>query len=339
MSNTNSICILGAGSWGTAIAVLLAKKGYQVKLWSAVPDEIKMLRENREHKFRLPGVILPSNIEIVDDLEKACKDNLLIVFAVASPFIRQTAKNACPYIKEGTILVNVSKGIEDKTFLTLSQIIEEEIPQAKSCVLSGPSHAEEVSRSIPTVVVAGAKDKEDAVLIQDVFMADNFRVYTSPDVMGIELGGAIKNVIALAAGVIDGLGFGDNTKAALITRGILEISRLGEAMGTRAQTFYGLSGIGDLIVTCTSNHSRNHNAGYFIGQGHSVDEALKMVGQVVEGVNCAKAAKNLADKYNVNMPIVEQINKVLFEGVSPTDGLNALFTRAKNTEYMFTDWD
>lgn len=338
MSN-GSIGILGAGSWGTALAVLLANKGYDIKLWSAVDSEIKMLRENREHKMRLPGVILPANIYIEDSLENACKDNLLIVFAVASPFIRQTAKNASKFIEKDTILVNVSKGIEDETFYTLSQIIEEEIPQGLSCVLSGPSHAEEVSRNVPTTVVVGAKSKEIAEKIQDIFMDDNFRVYTSPDVLGIELGGAIKNVIALAAGIIDGLGYGDNTKAALITRGIAEISRLGVAMGGRMETFSGLSGIGDLIVTCTSTHSRNHNAGYFIGKGDTVDEALKKVGQVVEGVNSAKAAMNLADKYNVSMPIVEEINQVLFNNKPAAQALKTLLTRMKNTEYFFADWE
>lgn len=339
MSNLGSIGILGAGSWGTAIAVLLANKGYDIKLWSAVPDEIKMLRENREHKNRLPGVILPSNIYIEDNLEKTCCDNVLIVFAVASPFIRQTAKAASSFIKPDTILVNVSKGIEDGSLLTLSQIIEEEIPQGLSCVLSGPSHAEEVSRGIPTTVVVGAKKKDVAEKIQDVFMCDKFRVYTSPDVLGIELGGAIKNVIALSAGIIDGLGFGDNSKAALITRGITEIARLGKAMGCRIETFSGLSGIGDLIVTCTSTHSRNHNAGYFIGQGDSIDEALKKVGQVVEGVNSAKAAKNLALKYNVSMPIVDEINEVLFNNKTASDALKSLLTRNKSSEYFFPDWE
>lgn len=338
MNKDNTITILGAGSWGTAIAILLAGKGYDVKLWSAVKSEVDMLRNHREHIDRLPGVILPDNIYIEDNLENACKDNMLIVFAVASPFIRQTAKNASPYIEDGKIIVNVSKGIEECTFMTLSQILESEIPQGNICVLSGPSHAEEVSRGIPTTVVVGAKDKETAEKIQDIFMCNNFRVYTSPDIKGIELGGAIKNVIALAAGIIDGLGFGDNTKAALITRGITEIARLGLAMGCRIETFSGLSGIGDLIVTCTSNHSRNHNAGYYIGQGCSVEEALNKVNQVVEGVNSAKAAKDLAKKYNVSMPIVEEINEVLFNSKTASDALKSLLTRAKSSEYFFPDW-
>ena len=336
---SKTISILGAGSWGTAIGIMLAKKGYAIKLWSAVPSEIAMLKENREHMDRLPGVKLPDNILIEDDLEKACQDNDLIVFAVASPFVRMTAKKASQFIPEGTIVVNVAKGIEDGTLLTLTQILEEEVPHANIAVLSGPSHAEEVSKGIPTTVVVGTENKDIAENIQDIFMCDNFRVYISPDVVGIELGGAIKNVIALAAGIVDGLGFGDNTKAALMTRGITEIARLGIAMGGRIETFSGLSGIGDLIVTCTSNHSRNHNAGYYIGQGMTVDEACKKVNQVVEGINSAKAAMDLAKKYEVSMPIVEEINAVLFENKSAADALKDLLTRAKQTEYTFVDWN
>lgn len=334
-----SIGILGAGSWGTALAVLLAGKGYTVKLWSKVASEIKMLRENREHKDRLPGVKLADNIIIEDNLEAACKDNELIVFAVASPFVRMTAKEASKFIADGTIIVNVAKGIEEDTLLTLSQILSEELPKASIAVLSGPSHAEEVSKGIPTTVVVGSPDKVIAEKIQDVFMTNSFRVYTSPDVIGIELGGAVKNVIALSAGIIDGLGYGDNTKAALITRGITEIARLGIAMGGKLETFSGLSGIGDLIVTCTSNHSRNHNAGYYIGQGYSVKEALEKVNQVVEGVNSAKATKDLAEKYNVTMPIVEQINEVLFEDKKASEAVSELLTRAKSSEYLFTNWE
>lgn len=336
---SKTISILGAGSWGTAIGIMLAKKGYTIKLWSAVPAEIEMLKVNREHKDRLPGVKLPDNILMEDDLEKACQDNDIIVFAVASPFVRMTAKKASQFIPEGAIVVNVAKGIEDGTLLTLTQILEEEIPHANIAVLSGPSHAEEVSKGIPTTVVVGTENKEIAENIQDIFMCDNFRVYISPDVVGIELGGAIKNVIALAAGIVDGLGYGDNTKAALMTRGITEIARLGIAMGGRIETFSGLSGIGDLIVTCTSNHSRNHNAGYYIGQGMTVDEACKKVNQVVEGINSAKAAMDLAKKYDVSMPIVEEINAVLFENKSAADALKDLLTRAKQTEYTFVDWN
>lgn len=333
------VSFLGGGSWGTALAILLANNGHQVTLWSKIEAEVKMLQENREHKDRLPGVKLPDNIEITSDLEYACKGYDLLVFAVASPYVRDTAKLAAPYIADGQKIVNVAKGIEDDTLKTLSEIIEDEIPNADVAVLSGPSHAEEVSHGVYTTVVVGAKTKETAVEIQEIFMSPCFRVYTSPDVVGIELGGSLKNVIALAAGIVDGLGFGDNTKAALMTRGIAEISRLGIAMGGSIETFLGLSGIGDLIVTCTSNHSRNHNAGYLIGKGHTMQEAMDEVKQVVEGVYSAKAALALAQKYQVSMPIVEQINNVLFGGQSAKEAAALLFTRDKVSEYPGLEWE
>jgi len=333
-----NIGIIGAGSWGTAIAINLAGNNHNIKLWSAVKEEIDILKNNREHIHRLPGIKLPDNIIIEEDLEVAAKDCEIIVLAVASPYVRVTAHNLSPFIKQGQIIVNVAKGIEDNSLLMLSQVIEEEIPQGNICVLSGPSHAEEVSKGIPTTVVVGAKDRETAELIQDVFINNTFRVYTSPDIIGIELGGAIKNVIALAAGIVDGLGLGDNTKAALMTRGIAEISRLGKAMGAHVETFAGLSGIGDLIVTCTSNHSRNHNAGYLIGTGKSMEEAIKEVAQVVEGINTAKAALALAKKYNVSMPLVEEVNACLFEGKMAKDALSDLITREKSSEFYSLEW-
>lgn len=333
------VSLLGAGSWGTALAVVLAKNGHQVDLWSAVPAEISMLRENREHKDRLPGIKLPDSITVSDDLEGSCQNKDLIVFSVASPYVRDAARQAAPFIKKGQIIVNVGKGIEEATLMTLSEILKEEIPQGDIGVLSGPSHAEEVSRGIPTTVVVGADSKDTAYFIQDIFMNDAFRVYTSPDVIGIELGGSVKNVIALAAGVIDGLGLGDNTKAALITRGIAEMSRLGVAMGGKMETFSGLSGIGDLIVTCTSKHSRNRNAGYLIGQGRTMEEAMEEVAQVVEGVYAAKAALKMAQEHGVPMPIVEEVNKVLFEGKSAEQALESLLTRDKRREYSDLRWD
>lgn len=333
-----NIGILGAGSWGTALAIMLAEKDYDIKLWSAVPSEIEILTTKREHVDRLPGIKLKDNIVIEPDIEKACTDCDIIVFAVASVYVRSTAKLAAPFIKEGQIIVNVGKGIEESTLLTLSGVLKEVIPQADICVLSGPSHAEEVSRGIPTTVVVGADTKESAEYVQDVFMCKNFRVYTSPDIIGIELGGSIKNVIALAAGIVDGLGLGDNAKAALMTRGIAETARLGMAMGGRMETFAGLSGIGDLIVTCTSNHSRNHNAGYYIGTGLSMQEAVDKVKQVVEGIYSAKAVKMLAEKYNVSMPIVEEINRVLFENKSAKEALDDLITRAKSSEFYNMEW-
>ncbi|HAA43404.1 MAG TPA: glycerol-3-phosphate dehydrogenase, partial [Ruminiclostridium sp.] len=284
------IGILGAGTWGTALAILLCDNGHDVTMWSKLEREAKELDESRDNIKNLPGARLPKDVKITLDLKEACTDKDLIVMAVASPYIRATAKEVAPFIKEGQIIVNVSKGLENGTLLTLAEVISQEIPQAKVAVLSGPSHAEEVSRRIPTTIVVGSHCKETAHFIQDVFMNEVFRVYTSPDMIGIELGGALKNVIALAAGVIDGLGLGDNTKAALITRGMAEISRLGVAMGGYMETFSGLSGMGDLFVTCTSRHSRNRNAGVLIGQGYPLDEVSKMVNQVIEGVNTAKAA-------------------------------------------------
>lgn len=334
----SKVSFLGAGSWGTALAIMLAKNGHSVTLWSAVDAEVKMLSVHREHKDRLPGVVLPETVVVTSNLEEACKGYDLVVFSVASPYVRDTARKAAAFLPEGQLVVNVAKGIEDGTFKTLRDIICEEIPGADVSVLSGPSHAEEVSIGMPTTVVVGSGNEKSAAIIQEIFMNDTFRVYISPDITGIELGGSIKNVIALAAGVCDGLGFGDNTKAALITRGIAEIARLGVAMGGKLETFAGLSGIGDLIVTCTSRHSRNHNAGYLIGQGRTMKEAMDEVNQVVEGVYSAKAAYGLAKKYNVSMPIVEQVNKVLFENVPATEAIKNLLTRDKCNEYPDLGW-
>lgn len=335
----SKVSFLGAGSWGTALAIMLAKNGHEVTLWSAVESEIDMLSREREHKDRLPGVKLPDSVILTKELKKACTGADLVVFSVASPFVRQTAKNAAQYIKEGQCIVNVAKGIENDTLCTLRDVIVSEIPQADVSVLSGPSHAEEVAVGVPTTVVVGSVKRESAELVQEIFMNERFRVYTSSDIIGIELGGSIKNVIALAAGVIDGMGFGDNTRAALITRGITEISRLGVKMGGKMETFMGLSGIGDLIVTCTSEHSRNHTAGYLIGKGYTTDAAMKEVNQVVEGVYSAKAAMALARKYQVSMPIVEQINKVLFENLPILDAVHGLLVRDKCNEYPGLSWD
>ena len=335
----NKVSILGAGSWGSALAILLGNNGHEVTLWSILDEEVKMLNTYREQKDKLPGVKLPSNVKVTTDLESACKDKDIIVFAVASPYVRSTAKMASSFIKAGQLVVNVGKGIEETTLDTLSDILNEELKNADVAVLSGPSHAEEVSHGIPTTVVVGAKSKESAYFIQDIFMSDKFRVYTSPDIIGIELGGSIKNVIALAAGIADGLGFGDNTKAALMTRGIAEISRLGIAMGGKIETFAGLSGIGDLIVTCTSKHSRNRSAGYLIGKGYTMKEAMEEVKQVVEGVYSAKAAFALAKKYNVPMPIVEQINQVLFENKPAKEAVDDLLNRDKRREHPGLKWD
>lgn len=332
------ISFLGAGSWGTALSVVVAKNGHDVTLWSAIEDELELLSTHREHTERLPGVKLPDNVYIERDLEKTCKNCDLIVMSVASPYVRSTAEKAKPYIKNGQKIVNVAKGIENDTLFTLSQVLESVLPECDIAVLSGPSHAEEVVKGIPTTVVVGATTMDTASFIQDIFMSDTFRVYTSPDIIGIELGSSIKNVIALAAGMVDGLGLGDNTKAALMTRGLAEISRLGVAMGAKLETFSGLSGVGDLIVTCTSRHSRNNKAGYLMGKGYSMDDAMKEVKQVVEGVYSSKAALGLAKKYNVDMPIVEQINAVLFEGKSAWSGVKDLFERDRKLEYSGVKW-
>lgn len=332
------VSFLGAGSWGTALAVMLAKQGHEVTLWSKVETEVDMLINNREHKDRLPGVKLPDSIVITKNIKEACSNQDLLVFAVASPFVRSVAKEVAGLVPSGQKIVNVAKGIEEESLDTLRDILVEELPQADISVLSGPSHAEEVAIGMPTTVVVGSASKSTALFLQEIFMNESFRVYISPDIIGIELGGSVKNVIALAAGVCDGLGFGDNTKAALITRGITEISRLGVAMGARMETIGGLSGIGDLIVTCTSKHSRNHNAGYYIGKGYSVEEALSKVNQVVEGVHSAKAVSLLARKYQVSMPIVEQICKVLFEGANVNDAIKNLLTRDRCMEYPDFGW-
>ncbi len=330
--------VIGAGSWGTALALLLHNNGHEVVLWSIIEDEVNMLREKREHESKLPGVRLPEEMEITTDLEYSLKEKDLVVLAVPSPFTRSTAHSMSPYVAEGQLIVNVAKGVEEKTLMTLSEIIEQEIPQANVAVLSGPSHAEEVGRGVPTTVVAGAKDEKTAKFIQDMFMNSVFRVYTSPDILGIELGGALKNVIALAAGVADGLGHGDNLKAALITRGIAEITRLGLAMGAHAETFHGLSGIGDLIVTCASVHSRNRKAGYLMGKGYTMQEAMAEVKMIVEGVYSAKAAMGLAEKYQVELPIIEQVNKALFENKNPKEALEELMLRDNKIEHSNLSW-
>ena len=334
-----NVGIMGAGSWGTALALLLHKNGHQVTVWSISEEEVEMLSTKREHESKLPGVRIPDDMEFTSDLAKAVKDKDFIVMAVPSPFTRSTAKSMSPYIPEGQIIVDVAKGIEEDTLITLSQQIEQEIPQADVAVLSGPSHAEEVGRGIPTSVVIGAKTKKTAEYLQSMFMNEVFRVYTSPDILGMELGGSLKNVIALAAGIADGLGYGDNTKAALITRGIAEIARLGVEAGGALESFTGLTGIGDLIVTCASVHSRNRKAGYLIGQGMSMQEAMDEVKMVVEGVYSAKAAAKLAEKYGVSMPIVDEVNAVLFDGKSPAEAVNDLMMRESRSENRALEWE
>ena len=297
--------IIGAVSWGTALSLLLYKNGNQLTVGSALENEIQMLKEEREQKDKLPGVKLPEDMIFTTDLEEAIQGKDVLVLAVPSPFTRSTSAKMKPYVKDGQIIVNVAKGIEETTLMTLSEIIEEEIPQANVAVLSGPSHAEEVGRGLPTTIVAGSKDKATAEYLQNLFMSEVFRVYTSSDVLGIELGAALKNVVALAAGIV---------------------------MGGRIETFYGLTGIGDLIVTCASMHSRNRRAGILIGKGATMEEAMAEVKMVVEGVYSAKAGYALSKKYQVSMPIIEQVNKVLFEGASAADAVKELMLRDKKVE-------
>ena len=314
------VSIIGAGSWGTALAILLCNNGHDVTVWY------------HNNKAEIPGAEVSDKVVYTHDIEKAVRGRDIVVMAVSSTHVRATSAQIGPYIPDGQIIVDVAKGIEEGTQMRLSQIIEQEIPQAEVAVLSGPSHAEEVGCGIPTSIVVGAHTAKTAKYVQDVFMSEVFRVYISPDMLGIEIGASLKNVEALAAGMADGLGYGDNTKAAIITRGIAEISRLGLAMGGRTETFYGLTGIGDLIVTCASMHSRNRRAGILIGQGKSMQEAMVEVKQVVEGVYSAKAASALAKIYNVELPIIDQVNMILFEGKAPGDAVNELMLRDRKVE-------
>ncbi len=324
------IAVIGSGGWGTAISMLLANKGNSVYLWSWIQEETDRLNRDRENKEFLPGIKFSDNIICTHDMGECIDGAEVIVTAAPSPATRVTAKGMAPYVKEGQKIVNISKGLEGS--LRLSEVYKEEIPQADISVLSGPSHAEEVSRGIPTTVVVASQSRETAEFLQDVFMDKTFRVYTSDDIIGVELGGALKNVIALCAGISDGLGYGDNTKAALITRGIAEITRLGVAMGASASTFAGLSGLGDLIVTGTSTLSRNHTAGELLGQGMKLQEVLDKVHMVVEGVNTATSAYGLGKKYNVVTPIIDQAYNVLYCDTDPREAVNNLMTREKTSE-------
>ncbi len=333
-----NIGIIGAGSWGTALAWLLNNNGHKVQIWSVVAEEIDMLKKNHEHLDKLPGVKLSEDMEFTTDLKEAIEGKEILVTAVPSPVVRSVAQQMKPYVVAGQIIVNVAKGIEESTLMTLTSVIEQEIPCATVAALSGPSHAEEVGKGMPTTCVVGAHKKEIAEKLQAIFMSDVFRVYTNPDLIGMEIGASLKNVIALAAGMADGLGCGDNIKAALITRGIVEISRLGMAMGGKAETFAGLTGIGDLIVTCASVHSRNRRAGILIGKGCTADEAMKEVKMVVEGVYSAKAAVALGKKYNVSLPIIEQVSEVLFGEKKAREAMKDLMLRDKTSENNSLEW-
>ncbi|MCR4435829.1 MAG: NAD(P)H-dependent glycerol-3-phosphate dehydrogenase [Clostridiales bacterium] len=327
-----NISIIGAGSWGTALSILLCGNGHSVKMWSCFEDEVQMINQVREHTQKLPGVSIPESIVCTSDLEKALAGSTTIILVTPSQTIRENARTLGKYLKKGDIVVCCSKGLEEGTGLRLSQVIGQEIPQAETVVLSGPSHAEEVARNIPTAVVAASANTDAARFVQNVFMSPQFRVYTNYDIVGVELGGALKNIIALCAGVSDGLGFGDNTKAALMTRGIAEISRLGVSLGANQYTFAGLSGIGDLIVTCTSMHSRNRRAGILIGQGKTLEEALDEVKMVVEGVVTTRAAFELAKRKNISMPITTEAYNVLFKGKNAKQAVVDLMMRDRKSE-------
>lgn len=337
---SGKIGILGAGTWGTALAKMLAQHGNAVTVWSAIEAEIDELSASRKHK-NLPGVEIPREIIFTKSVEQACSDRDVVVFAVPSVYVRQTAERAGKFISDGQLVVDVAKGIEPDTLLTMTGVIGDVLiggrdrKNLRLTALSGPTHAEEVALNMPTTIVAASDDMAAAELVQDIFMNERMRVYTSTDILGVELCGAMKNIIALAAGVSDGLGYGDNTKAAIITRGMAEIARLGDAMGCMRETFGGLAGIGDLIVTATSDHSRNNRAGRLLGQGVSPGEAVARIGMVVEGVNALPAAMALADRYSVEMPIARAVNAIVNEAASPSDVVKLLMTREKRGE--FTD--
>ncbi len=331
------IMVIGAGGMSTAVSLLLHSNGHSVKMWTPFREEADMINTLHEQVQRLPGVKIPEAIVCTTDFEEAARDCDAIVMAPPAQKTRENARRIAEYKKDVKLVITCSKGIEEGTRMILSEVIRQELPDTRVAVLSGPSHAEEMARGIPTVVVAASEDKDAALFAQDLFMSPNFRVYTNTDIVGVELGGALKNIIALCAGISDGLGFGDNTKAALMTRGMLEISRLGIAMGARPETFAGLTGIGDLIVTCTSMHSRNRRAGILIGKGKSVEEALEEVGMVVEGVSTVKPAYELSKEKSVSMPITEEAYNVLFRGKDPRQAVTDLMLRDRKSETGIDD--
>lgn len=331
----DKVVVLGAGSWATALAVLLAQKGLSVHMWARRREQAELLNSARQNEDYLPGVVFPETLSVTADPEEALHHSPVVVFGVPSHAVRETAALVRPYLNSCRLVVNTAKGLEEASLLRLTEVLGQELPAEyaqRIVVLSGPSHAEEVGKGIPTAVVVASADQEAATAAQDLFITPLFRVYTNTDVVGVELGGALKNIIALCCGVSDGLGFGDNTKAALMTRGLAEITRLGGALGAQPMTFLGLAGVGDLIVTCTSMHSRNRRAGIEIGRGCSVAEALAKVRMVVEGVRTTKAAKGLADNLGVDMPITNEAYQVLFLGADPREGMVNLMTRDKTRE-------
>ncbi len=326
-----NISVIGSGGWGTALAILLLKNGHKVTLWSWREEESELLKNERENKAYLPGVTIPEEMLFTSNLKNAVESAEVIVTVLPSHKLRDYAKEMAPYVGE-RLIINCTKGLEQGTYKTMSECIKEEIPSARVAVLTGPSHAEEVAKFIPTAVVVSSDNMAFAEAAQEIFMCDTLRVYTNSDLKGVEIGGALKNVIALSAGMIDGLGYGDNTKAALMTRGLAEITRLGVAMGAKRETFMGLTGIGDLIVTCTSMHSRNRRAGILLGQGKTLDETLKEIKMVTEGITTCSAAYELSKKAGVEMPIVNEAYSVLYENKDPKSAVLDLMIRNKKEE-------
>ncbi|MGG3624071.1 NAD(P)H-dependent glycerol-3-phosphate dehydrogenase [Bacillus gobiensis] len=330
-----TISMLGAGSWGTALSAVLADNGHQVQLWGHRQELVDQINDKKENSKYLPGIKLSSQINATTDLKKAVENSDAVIVAVPTKAIREVLKKLIPHMQKGLPFVHVSKGIEPDSLLRISEMMEEELPdhlRDAIIVLSGPSHAEEVGLRQPTTVTVSSKDLSQARKIQDLFMNQNFRVYTNPDIVGVEIGGALKNVIALATGVTNGLGYGDNAKAALITRGLAEIARIGTAIGANPLTFSGLTGIGDLIVTCTSVHSRNLRAGNLLGKGYKLEDVLEQMGMVVEGVRTTRAAFQLSQKMNVKMPITEALYGVLFNGRNVNDAVESLMARGRTHE-------
>ena len=325
-----NIAIIGSGSWGVALAIHLAKLGNKVKIWSFMQEEADLINNEKKCKF-LPEVILPEGIYCTTTYEEAIKNSEIILHVTPSKFTRNTVKEYKKYVTNQTIVI-CTKGFEKETLSSLDEVFKQEIPNVKLAVLSGPSHAEEVSKAVPTAMVIASENEEIANELRDIFMNENLRVYTSKDVKGVELGGALKNIIAFCAGVAAGIGLGDNTFAALITRGLCEISRLGVALGGKYETFYGLTGLGDLIVTCLSEHSRNRTAGKLMGQGKTLEEARNQIGMVIEGVDNIEVAYELAQKYQVDMPIVNAVYDMLYNNLSPKEGVTRLMTRDKKSE-------
>ena len=330
----NKTTFIGAGSFGTSLAILLGNKGYEVSLWDRDIEVVNDINENKKNDKYIKDLEIPETVKAYKNIEDAVKGSKYVVLAIPSHIIRIAARNLKDKIDNDVVIISIAKGIEEGTNLRLSQVIEEELPLNPVVVLSGPSHAEEVSRAIPTTLVASSRDMSYAKKVQDLFMDKNFRIYTNDDLIGVEIGGAVKNIIALAAGISDGIGYGDNSKAALMTRGMYEIAKAGIALGGKMETFYGLTGMGDLIVTCTSMHSRNRRAGILIGQGKTLDEAIEEIGMVVEGVKACRAFHELQKSVDIEMPITEALYKILFEGVSAKEVVTSLMQRDKKSELI-----